>query len=480
MNVQPASGKTMGSSDARFAALRKVADPAVAEAIERTVQQGGDRDLFRVDVLTWAADRNLDEDRAIDAFVHASNLGLFEMSWNLLCPSCGGVLGENSSLRGIKEEYACGLCAGAYQPKLDEMVEVSFTVSPGVRRIAHHTPDSLPMWDYARDMYFGNGVEIPDPTTWHAHHKKYVVEAEELPPRGRVVLAVQLPSNFTIVFDPVTHATAFVDVQGEPTRERQDLSLVFDASGVTPSRVVLRPGPCRIALENRTERRLLPAIYEANDDFHRMFEQRQAFLTARRMFTNQTFRDVYRAGTLDIDQRLKLTSLTVLFTDLKGSTALYERVGDLAAYDLVRAHFGKMADIVRGWSGAVVKTIGDAVMATFDTPDDGLAAALDMRRAMDGLRSHPAEGDLQIKIGLHEGPCLAVTSNDRLDYFGQTVNIAARVQGLAEGRAIYATEPVVKHAAASQLLSDEGLVAKPKRALLKGIKDELTVYEIGW
>ena len=57
------------------------------------------------------------------------------------------------------------------------------------------------------------------------------------------------------------------------------------------------------------------------------------------MLTNQTFRDVFKADNLNVDQRLKITSLTFLFTDLKGSTALYERVGDLAAFDLVRAHF---------------------------------------------------------------------------------------------------------------------------------------------
>jgi len=455
-----------------------VSDPSVSDAVERWVQDARDGELFRLDVLAWAAARGLDEDRAIDAFVHASNLGLVEMSWDLLCPGCGGVLGANAALRTIRESYECRLCAGAYQPKLDEMVEVSFTVSPGVRRIAHHTPDSLPMWEYLRRMYFGNGLLIPDDETWNEEHKKYVIEAEEVPPRERVVLAVTIPSTFTIAFDAVTHATSFIDVQGETTSTRQDLTLVFDASGVSPSRVTLRPGPCRVAIENRTERRLLPALFAANDDFHRLFDRRLSFLTARRMFTNQTFRDVYRAGTLDIDQRLKLTSLTVLFTDLKGSTALYERVGDLAAYDIVRAHFGKMAEVVRGHSGAVVKTIGDAVMATFDTPDDGLAAALDMRHAMDRAGGHVDESDLQIKIGLHEGPCLAVTSNDRLDYFGQTVNIAARVQGLAEGRAIYVTEPVVRHSAAAELLSRQGLMASPKRALLKGIKDELTVYEI--
>jgi class 3 adenylate cyclase len=468
----------MGTPDARFTALRKTSDAAVADAIERAVQQAGDAELFRVNVLAWAAERELDEDRAIDAFVHAANLGLFEMSWNLLCPACGGVLGANGTLRELKEEYECRLCAGAYQPKLDEMVEVSFTVSPGLRRIAHHTPESLPFWEYLRHMYFGNSLVLPTGKEWNEKIRAFVIEADELPARGRVVLAVQIPSAFTVVFDPVTHATAFIDVQGDPATDRQDLTLVFDGTSVSPTRVQLRPGPCRIAIENRTERRLLPTIYRADEAFHGLFERRQAFLTARRMLTNQTFRDIYRAGTLDIDQRLKITSLTVLFSDLKGSTALYERVGDLAAFDIVRAHFGKMSDVVRRHSGAVVKTIGDAVMATFDSPDDGLAAALDMRRAMEGLSASREEPDLRIKIGLHEGPCLAVTSNDRLDYFGQTVNIAARVQGLADGRPIYVTEPVVRDEAAARRLSNEGLVAVAKRALLKGIKDELTVYEI--
>ena len=62
-------------------------------------------------------------------------------------------------------------------------------------------------------------------------------------------------------------------------------------------------------------------------------------LTAKRIFTNQTFRDLYRTDTLAVDQSLKIVSLTFLFTDLKGSTELYARVGDLVAYELVRQHF---------------------------------------------------------------------------------------------------------------------------------------------
>ena len=79
----------------------------------------------------------------------------------------------------------------------------------------------------------------------------------------------------------------------------------------------------------------------------------------------------------------------------------------------------------------MVKTIGDAVMATFPAPDRALAAALRMREAIGGVGSETRHEDLLLKIGIHEGPCLAVMLNDRLDYFGQTVNIAARVQGLA-------------------------------------------------
>ena len=220
-------------------------------------------------------------------------------------------------------------------------------------------------------------------------------------------------------------------------------------------------------------------MFVADDTFHHLFESKQPFLTAKRLFTSQTFRELFRTDTLGVDQRLKLTSLTVLFTDLKGSTALYERVGDLVAYEIVQAHFHVLGDVVRVNSGAIVKTIGDAVMATFPTPDHGLRAALEMRDAMDRLNKGQRHEDLVLKIGMHEGPCLAVTLNERLDYFGQTVNIAARVQGLADSRSIFATEPVVSNQLVAELLRELKLVPAPQRALLKGIKDELTVYEIG-
>jgi class 3 adenylate cyclase len=207
-------------------------------------------------------------------------------------------------------------------------------------------------------------------------------------------------------------------------------------------------------------------------------KRRRPFLTAKRLLTTQTFRDIYRADTLDVDQRLKITSLTFLFTDLKGSTELYERVGDLAAFDLVRAHFGVLQEIVAAEAGAVVKTIGDAVMATFPTPDRALAAALRMRDAMRDLNTQRRGEDLLLKIGIHEGPCLAVTLNDRQDYFGQTVNIASRVQHLAVSDAIFATGSVVEDPQGSNVLTAKGVALVARTAALRGIETEVPVYEL--
>ena len=145
----------------------------------------------------------------------------------------------------------------------------------------------------------------------------------------------------------MTHAAQFIDVKGEPTRERQSLVAGLSTTCSAPTGTVeLRPGPLRLSLENRTDARVLPGVWVAGDELHDLLGKRRPFLTAKRLLTNQTFRDIYRTDTLDVDQRLKITSLTFLFTDLKGSTELYERVGDLVAFDLVRAHFRVLHEIV--------------------------------------------------------------------------------------------------------------------------------------
>ena len=295
------------------------------------------------------------------------------------------------------------------------------------------------------------------------------------------MLSVQLPEGVVIAFDPVTHSRQIITVKGEPTRDKQALPIVFSqvrAPLGTIETAEMLPGPLRLSIENQTNRRVLPTLWVSGDALHHFLGTRRPFLTAKRLLTNQTFRDLYNTDTLDPDQRLKITSLTFLFTDLKGSTALYERVGDLVAYDLVRQHFGVLHEIVASEAGAVVKTIGDAVMATFSTPDRALAAALRMREAMTRINAERGNEDLLLKIGIHEGPCLAVRLNNSQDYFGQTVNIAARVQGLASSRAIFVTQPVLEDSNTAKILHSQSLHPSMRRAALRGIADETTVYEI--
>ena len=469
----------MSEAQTLFAILRQSADSDAAAAIERHVSEAPDRELSRINVLDFAARYQLDEERAIAAFLHGARLGLFELSWNVLCPGCSGVLDSSATLKSVhRDEYACALCAAGYEATLDEMVEVSFTLSPRVRHIAAHDPATLPFWEYMRQIFWSSGIELPEGAAFDRLIEDAVVDSVELAAGGKAILSVQLPAEFCIVFDPVTHSAQFLDVKGEVTRERQNFTVVFNKLHTPTGTTGMRPGPLRLVFENTTDMRVLPAIWIAGHALHDLLGKRKKFLTANRLLTNQTFRDIYRTGTLDVDQRLKITSLTFLFTDLKGSTELYERVGDLVAYDMVRAHFHVLHEVVASEAGAVVKTIGDAVMATFPTPDRAVAAALKMREVMRTLNAQSQHEDLLVKIGIHEGPCLAVTVNDRLDYFGQTVNIAARVQGLAVSRAIFATGPVVSNERSMKMLSDAGLTPLPQQAMLRGISDELTVYEI--
>src|SRR3712207_505074 len=131
-------------TQALLAMLRQAAAAPVAAAIEALIETGEDRSLCRVNALAFAATRGLPEEAVIAGFLHAARLGLFDLSWNVLCPGCGGVLDSNATLKTLKrDEYHCGLCAAGYEPTLDEMVEVTFTVRPRVRRIAAHDPDQL-------------------------------------------------------------------------------------------------------------------------------------------------------------------------------------------------------------------------------------------------------------------------------------------------------------------------------------------------
>src|ERR1700680_2996240 len=327
----------MSETETLFVALRQSADDDVVDMLERMVRDAPDHALNKMNALDLAAREGVGEERVIAALLNAVGLGMFEMQWNVMCPSCAGVLSANTSLKTLdRAQYNCAFCAAGYETTLDNLVEVTFTVSPRVRKLAAHHPDALSAAEYYRQIWWSSAIDLP--ADLEKLLEEVTLEIVDLPAGERAILLLQMPKGTLIVFDPVTHTAQFLDVSGEEASERQNLSVIFNKVQVPVDPVAMRPGPLRLALENRTESRVLPAVWVANQALDDLLKRRKPVLTAKRLLTNQTFRDIYRTETLAIGQRLKILSLTFLFRDLKDSTKLYEHVGALFALGLGDGH----------------------------------------------------------------------------------------------------------------------------------------------
>jgi hypothetical protein len=244
--------KLSSETDTLFSALRQSAKPKPVSAIEKLIQNGPDRELCRINALAFAAKHKLNVEDVIAAFLHGARLGIFDMSWNILCPACGGVLDSGATLKTVKQaEYRCVLCAADCEPTLDEIVEVTFTISPRVRRIAAHDPGTLSFIEYYRQVFWSSGVDLPDDEALAKWVEETTLDTLELSAGEKAVLSLQLPEGYVIVFDPVLHMSQHIEVTGEPTRESQSLSFVMTRDHAPSGTVQMRPGPLRITLENR-------------------------------------------------------------------------------------------------------------------------------------------------------------------------------------------------------------------------------------
>jgi class 3 adenylate cyclase len=194
----------------------------------------------------------------------------------------------------------------------------------------------------------------------------------------------------------------------------------------------------------------------------------------------QVFRDLFAHEALRPGEQISVGSLSILFTDLRGSTRLYQEIGDAPAFGRVLDHFDVLKGAIAEEEGALVKTIGDAVMAVFPRPVAGVRAML---RAQ-GILANPP-GDLLplfLKAGVHHGPCIAVTLNDRLDYFGSTVNMAARLEGLSTGGDVVITDAIHDDPEIAELLGgeDSEFSAEPFEATLKGFEGPVRLWRVAW
>jgi class 3 adenylate cyclase len=237
----------------------------------------------------------------------------------------------------------------------------------------------------------------------------------------------------------------------------------------------LSSGKVVIEIENLMEKKSPIWMIHYPPDYIPSYKQFEPFLSGKRLLTTQTFRDLFRSEVVSSSEGIGVQDITFLFTDLKGSTDLYDRIGDLKAYYLVRQHFDTLGRVITQNSGAIVKTIGDAVMATFMNPVDAMKAAIEMLKDIEAFNRGVSQ-DLILKIGIHRGHSIAVSLNDRLDYFGQTVNIAARVQGLAGASEIYISQDAYDYSGVSGVLAECEVV--PEQVSVKGVGEKIQVRKI--
>ena len=446
------------------------------ELLAALVDGGREDDLFRINPLAFAKKHGILEREAVDLFVHAARHGLFDLDWLVVCPSCGGVLRHGDSLRELQPTSYCGLCSLDVEVALDDAVEVAFTVSPHVRPIRFHDADRLDSPEEVMIRYFSPSRRA-NPEMSAALDAATVLDGW-LTAGLTEEIAVELETGDYRIAAPCDHASALLRIQGEPSSALQQVQVTFSHGLLQVAPAALGPGPVRIALANPGSRPQVWLLTRSIDfmacGLRAYFEP---FLSAKRLLSVQSFRDLFRSEGLAPGSSFVMRELTFLFTDLKRSTEIYDRVGDLGAFQLVREHFQVLARAVADHDGAIVKTIGDAVMATFTDARAAVSAALAMH---DGLtewnRAERRPETLELKIGLHDGPCIAVDSNGHIDYFGQTVNVAARIQALAEGRETYFSDAIYRAPGVADLVAERGLKLERREVRLKGVSEAVPVF----
>ncbi len=445
-------------------------DYADVARLGKFLMEAEEEALFRMSPVRYAEQHGMTERDAIELFLVATHAGLMEFTWGLLCPACRAFLSTPSALRGFGKNGACRLCCVAVQPG-DDSIEVAFTVSPSVRRLRFHDPLSL---DFSRDwarVYFSPSNQLSDALLEQATRAVLWSGNVGNQQSGEVTLDLRKGGHGLVA--PLQHVWTWIWAEEGAGVRELDLDLL---SGETvPNEAKVEPGRVTIRIRNRsgeaTPVGLIAAVPKEEIIKGRTF---QPFLSGKRLITSQAFRELFRSQSIPASAGLEFKRMTVLFTDLKGSTQLYEQIGDVRAYALVREHFDLLREIIDRAGGAMVKTIGDAIMASFAEVEPAIAAAAAMR----GDIARVGEGQLQLKVGVHAGPCIAVELNEQLDYFGQTVNVAARVQGLAEGGEIVCTEDVWRSAGVPERVRMAGLRELRDRAFLKGVDGEVTVYRL--
>ncbi len=461
--------------DAKLGELEKVRawSPRLVAKLEALIQSDDHWDLYRVNPVSFAQKRGVDEEEAIDLFLHAAKLGLFQMEWRLICPSCSDTLSSFQSLSTLHNRCFCALCHLDTRVDLDDYIQISFNLSPKVRDLPFHHHESLGFDDYVFRYRLDPkamvvGLNIPKVEQMRAIKRA----ADFLAPGQSAEVKVEVTPGVMVVHDFESDRGIMFSVDPGGS---QRVDIDFSRKNICAETSV-KPGIVTVSLKNGGEQRLAWAAVVMPPDAPQSEVALAPAVTGKRLLNSQTFRNLFRNETIGGSEGIGVRDLTLLFTDLKGSTAMYERIGDMKAFALVQQHFVHLGKSIQAHRGAIVKTIGDAVMASFTNVSDAAAAALDMLKEIEGFNESQGHREILLKVGLHRGSSIAVTLNEKIDYFGQTVNIAARVQGLADAEEICLTEEAFKAPGVAELF--KGLKVSQEKAEIKGVSGKMAIRRV--
>jgi class 3 adenylate cyclase len=386
------------------AVIQQGADASLVARLEEFLDHADELSLQRIRPYALADHWEVNRRAVLEMFLRATRAGIFDMSWDLLCPSCRGITEGHTNLGEVRGQSHCKTCQIDFTVNFDHNIEVVFRPNPSVRHV-----------EFEAAFCVGSPQLQP-----HVVMAQTLSALRSLPvqvglERGRYTLrASNVPGSISL----------FADVDGPA---QADLRVTQYGWPPEQGYVSLRP---TLNLVNATDT-------DQTFQLERTAWSDQAS-TAADVTALQVFRDLFATEVVRPGEEISIGSVTLMFTDLRDSTRLYRNIGDASAFGRVREHFAILEQAVASEGGAIIKTMGDSVMATFQNPVAALRAVWNAQTKI----TQRGEPMLWLKVGLHKGPCIVVNLNDRLDYFGSTVNIAARLPGFSQGGELILSEAI--------------------------------------
>jgi class 3 adenylate cyclase len=419
---------------------------ALVDKLDKMLVESADVELSHIRPFTVARRWRAERWDVLKLFLHATRAGLLNLSWEVLCPNCRSTrMAPTNSLAQLARTSHCDVCNIKFDAQFDESVELKFSVSPALRPCDEDTfclvgPGGKP--HIVSQMVVASGQtrvwDLPVIKKFHRFRSLQV-------------------KNSAAVWSVQSALTAF-DAEIICAPERFELKVAPRKTSESVVRVTNpNPFPIQIALEE--------GLWDED------------VLTAARVTNWQEFRDLFAREVISPVEQVTVGFQVVLFTDLRGSTAIYTDIGDAPAYALVRDHFKILHDVVAKNHGGVVKTIGDSVMAVFSDLPEALAAARQMHEQL--LRTNTdRDTRLLLKSALHAGSCLAVNANDKLDFFGTTVNLAARLVERGQGDDLVMTDELYRRGETQKFLGEIGQTGISGEERFTGFPNPVKVWRI--